>query len=89
MQCFAPKMLNLAEQEPFQGICESTLPGSVLTEDRNAPVVLGEIQGQFKSRPAEPAYIKLSQPNHRLIVDFWHGIARRHNSISPECCERA
>jgi hypothetical protein len=47
-----------------QGIGESTLASSVLAEDRNTPVVLGEIQRQIEACPAEPAYMKLSKSNH-------------------------
>jgi hypothetical protein len=35
-----------------------------LAEDRNTPVVLGEIQRQIEACPAEPAYMKLSKSNH-------------------------
>jgi hypothetical protein len=61
-------MLDLVEQEPFQGIGESTLASSVLAEDRNTPVVLGEIQRQIEACPAEPAYMKLSKGNYLVDV---------------------
>ena len=43
--------------------CVSTLASSVLADDRNTAVVLGEIQRQIEACPAEPAYMKLSKSN--------------------------